>query len=193
MTTGANEITTLLKAWGRGDPTAFDRLMPLVYQQLRRLASGYMRHERGGHELQTTALVHEAYIRLAAADDPDLQNRSHFYAVAARVMRRILVESARKRSSAKRGGGVVREEHPEDIDFDAFVAPESERAAELCALDDALSALASIDARRARVIELRYFGGFSVEETANVLHVSPQTVMRDWRLARAWLTRTLHG
>ena len=193
MATSANEITTLLKAWGRGDATAFDRLMPLVYQQLRRLASGYMRHERGGHELQTTALVHEAYMRLVAADDPDLQNRSHFYAVAARVMRRILVDSARKRSSAKRGGGVVREEHREDIDFDAFVAPETERATELCALDDALSALASIDARRAQVIELRYFGGFSVEETADVLHVSAQTVRRDWRLARAWLTRTLRS
>jgi RNA polymerase sigma factor (TIGR02999 family) len=193
MTSNQNEITSLLKAWGRGDSSALDRLTPLVYQQLRRMASGYMRNERGGHELQTTALVHEAYLRLAAGDDPDLQNRSHFYAIAARVMRQILVDSARKRSSAKRGGGGVREEHPEDIDFDAFVAPETERAAELCALDDALNALASIDARRARVIELRYFGGFSVEETAEVLHVSPQTVMRDWRLARAWLTRALRA
>jgi RNA polymerase sigma factor (TIGR02999 family) len=148
---------------------------------------------RGGHQLQTTALVHEAYLRLAAADDPNLENRSHFFAVAARVMRRILVDAARKRSAAKRGGVMVREEHPEDIDFDAFVAPETERAAELCALDDALSALASIDARRAQVVELRYFGGFSVDETADLLHVSPQTVMRDWRLARAWLTRTLRG
>lgn len=193
MMTRRDEITSLLKAWGRGDPTAFDRLTPLVYEQLRQLAAGYMRKERGGHELQTTALVHEAYLRLAAADDPNLENRSHFYALAARVMRRILVDAARNRSAAKRGGAMVREEHPEDIDFDAFVAPETERAAELCALDDALSGLASIDARRAQVVELRYFGGFSVDETADVLHVSPQTVMRDWRLARAWLTRTLRS
>src|SRR5262245_26598823 len=137
--TGPNEITTLLRAWARGDATAFDRLTPLVYHQLRHMASGYMRKERGGHELQTTALVHEAYLRLAASDGPGLQNRSHFYVVSARVMRRILVDAARKRSSAKRGGGTVREEHPEEVDFDAFVAPETERAAELCALDDALS------------------------------------------------------
>jgi RNA polymerase sigma factor (TIGR02999 family) len=168
-----------LKAWGRGDPTAFDRLTPLVYEQLRQLAAGYMRKERGGHQLQTTALVPEAYLRLAAADDPNLENRSHFYAVAARVMRRILVDAARKRSAAKRGGAMIREEHPEDIDCDAFVAPGTERAAELCALDDVLSALASIDARRAQVVELRYFGGFGVDETTDVLHVSPQTVMRD--------------
>jgi RNA polymerase sigma factor (TIGR02999 family) len=191
MMTPSTDITTLLKAWGQGDPSAFDRLTPLVYDQLRRMASGYMRNERGGHELQTTALVHEAYLRLASADALNLESRTHFYALAARVMRRILVDAARKRASAKRGGREVRVEHAEDVDFDAFSAPETERASELCALDDALTSLASIDARRAQVVELRFFGGFSVEETASVLNVSPQTVMRDWRLARAWLTRTL--
>jgi RNA polymerase sigma factor (TIGR02999 family) len=185
------DITGLLKAWSRGDRGALDKLTPLVYDQLRRLAGRYVRKEPAGHPLQATALVHEAFVRLVNVGEVDWQDRVHFFAVSARIMRRILVDSARARLSAKRGGGMVRDEHSTAINFDALPAAETERAAELCALDDALESLAQLDARRAQVVELRFFGGLSVEETAAALRVSPQTVMRDWKVARAWLMREL--
>ena len=187
----STNITGLLKAWARGERAALDQLTPLVYEQLRRVAAGYMRKEQAAHELQTTALVHEAYLRLAKVGQVGWQDRAHFFAVSARIMRRILVDNARARASAKRGGGRGRDDHSTAMKFDELPSPETDRAAELCALDDALQSLAHFDARRARVVELRFFGGLSVEETAEVLQTSPQTVMRDWRVARAWLTREL--
>jgi RNA polymerase sigma factor (TIGR02999 family) len=187
----SRDITTLLRAWGHGDPTALNEITPLVYDQLRRLAGGYMHKERMGHSLQTTALVHEAYLRLAKAERVAWQDRNHFFAISAQIMRRILVDHARKRSSAKRGGRMEHEEHSTAVRLDELPAIETQRAAELCALDDALTKLGSLDPRRAQVIELRFFGGLNVEETADVLNVSPQTVMRDWKIGRAWLTREL--
>jgi RNA polymerase sigma factor (TIGR02999 family) len=185
-------ITDLLQAWGRGDPDALTRLTPLVYVQLRRLAASQMRKERGGHSLQTTALVHEAYLRLIRIGKLQWQDRAHFFAVSARIMRRILVDGARARCRVKRGGGAAHEAHDQGFDFDQMAAPDTERSTELCALDDALVSLAGVDPRRAQVVEMRFFGGLSVDETAEILSVSPQTVMRDWRLARAWLTRELN-
>ena len=183
-------ITSLLKAWSRGDEAALDRLTPLVYGHLRAQARRYMRHERGGVTLQGTALVHETYLRLVEARAVDWRDRSHFYAVASQIMRRILVDAARNRAAAKRGGGpagVVRAA----VDIDAISNTDLKTADEIQALDQALEGLARIDPRRARVVELRYFGELTVEETADVLHVSPQSVMRDWRLARAFLMREL--
>lgn len=191
MSPEPSEITGLLRAWGGGDEAALDRLTPLVYEQLRRLAANQMRKERPGHGLQTTALVHEAYLRLVKIGDLDWHDRGHFFAVSARIMRRILVDTARAQAAAKRGGDVANVTHASAIDFDQFAARDTDRPAELCALDDALTVLATIDPRRAQVIEMRFFGGLSVDETASALAVSPQTVMRDWRLARAWLTREL--
>jgi RNA polymerase sigma factor (TIGR02999 family) len=185
------EITRWLKAWGRGDPSALDRLTPLVYQQLHRMARRYARYERPGHTLQATALVNEAFLRLVDARDLDWTDRAHFFAVCARVMRRILVDAARSRAATKRGGQVARAEHASAVDLDNLPAPGTELSAEVCALDEALNALERIDPRRAQVIELRFFGGLTVEETGHVLQVSPQTVMRDWKLARAWLAREL--
>lgn len=193
MAGDAADITRLLKAWGQGDQGARDQLMPLVYAQLRAQARRRMRQERSGQTLQTTELVHEAYLRLTRAEDVDWQDRVHFFALSAQIMRRILVDAARARAAAKRGGGVQRLEHSSTVDLDQFPAADSNAALSLCALDDALESLARIDPRRARVIELRFFGGLSVEETADALQVSPQTVMRDWRLARAWLARELSG
>jgi RNA polymerase sigma factor (TIGR02999 family) len=190
-TTNSAEVTTLLKAWSHGDRAALDRLTSLLYDELRSLAHRYMRRERGGHSLQTTGLVSEAFLRLVDVKGIDWQDRGHFLAVSARIMRRILVEAARARASAKRGGGLARVDHSAGTDLDAIVAPRSERAEELCALDDALEALAHMDPRRAQVIELRFFGGLTIEETADVLNTSRQTVMRDWQLARAWLSREL--
>ena len=190
--TSSAEITGLLMAWRQGDASALDRLTPLLYDELRRLAHSYMRRERAGHTLQTTALVHEAYLRLVDVKNVTWQDRAHFLAIAARVIRRILVDSGRIRASLKRGGPLARVNHATAIDFDQFPSADSNRAAELCALDDALNTLLQMDARRAQVIELRFFGGLSVEETAEVLKVSPQTVMRDWKIARAWLARELH-
>ena len=186
----AADITRLLKAWGRGDEGALDQLVPLVYTQLRAQARRCMRDERPGVTMQTTALVHEAYLRLTSAEDVDWHDRVHFFALSAQIMRRILVDAARKRAAAKRGGGTLRIDHSSAVDLDQFPSADSD-AASLCALDDALESLAQLDPRRAKVIELRFFGGLSVEETAEVLEVSPQTVMRDWRLARAWLAREL--
>ena len=185
------EITSLLRAWRHGDPAALDRLTPLVYVQLHRMARGYMRKERLGHTLQATALVNEAFLRLVDARDLDWKDRAHFFAVCARVMRRILVDAARSRAAVKRGGQADRVEHSTAINLDLLPNPASEMSAQVCALDEALTALTRIDPRRAQVIELRFFGGLTVEETGHVLQISPQTVMRDWRLARAWLAREL--
>jgi RNA polymerase sigma factor (TIGR02999 family) len=185
------EITSLLKAWGRGDSAALDRLTPLVYERLRRMARSYMRNERPGHTLQATALVNEAFLRLVDARDLDWTDRAHFFAVCARVMRRILVDAARSRAATKRGGQAERVEHSTAINFDRLPNAASQTSAQVCALDEALDTLAQIDPRRAQVIELRFFGGLTVEETAQVLRTSPQTVMREWKLARAWLAREL--
>jgi RNA polymerase sigma factor (TIGR02999 family) len=185
------DITGLLKAWGRGDPSALEQLMPIVYAQLRAQARRHMRDEHSALTLQTTALVHEVYLRLTRAEDVDWHDRIHFFALSAQMMRRILVDAARARAAVKRGGGVQHVEHSSALDLDQFPTVGSDIPASICALDDALESLAQMDPRRAKVIELRFFGGLSVEETAEALHVSPQTVMRDWRLARAWLAREL--
>ena len=187
----SSEITTLLKAWSRGEAAALDRLTPLIYDELRQLAHRYMRHERAGHTLQATALANEAYLRLVEVKNFDWQDRGHFLAVSAQIMRRILVDAARTRASVKRGGEMERIDHSTAVDFDRLPAAGSDRATELCALDDALNTLSQMDPRRAQVIELRFFGGLTVEETAEVLSISPQSVMRDWKLARAWLAREL--
>ena len=185
------EITVLLQAWRRGDSAALDRLTPLVYDELRRMAGRYMRKERAGHTLQTTALVNEAFLRLVEARAVAWSDRTHFFAVSARIMRRILVDAARARASIKRGGQAERIDHSTAVDFDRLPAPDSDPSAQVSALDDALNTLATLDPRRAHVVELRFFGGLSVEETAEVLGISPQSVMRDWRIARAWLAREL--
>jgi len=179
------EITRLLRAWGDGDPAALDRLTPVVYAELRRMARRYMRREREGHTLQTTALVNEAYLRLVDVGNVDWRDRAHFFAVSAQMMRRILVDAARARASSKRGGDVVRAELDEIPDL------MSTADRQIIAVDEALAAFAELDARKAKVVELRYFGGLSVDETAEVLKVSPQTVLRDWKLAKAWLMREL--
>jgi RNA polymerase sigma factor (TIGR02999 family) len=179
-----SDATDLLVAWSNGDQAAFDRLVPLVHHELRVLALRYMRQERPDHTLQATALVNEAYVRLIDVNRIRWQNRAHFLAVAAQTMRRILVEFARHRGRQKRGGDVVRV----TID-EAEVA--QEKSADLVALSDALSTLATFDRRMGQVVELRFFGGLSVQETADVLKVSPETVMRDWRTAKVWLLREL--
>ena len=178
------EVSQLLLAWSDGDPSALDKLTPIVYQELHRLARWHMRRERPGHSLQATALVNEAYMRLVDYKRMGWQNRAHFFAVSAQLMRRILVEHAR-RHNLKRGGGV------QHIAFDEAVVVGEGRGADLVALDDALKALADIDPRKAQVVELRFFGGLSVEETAEVLKLSAITVMRDWNTAKAWLYREL--
>jgi len=185
MESVSHQVTQLLHAWSEGEPQALDRLTPLVYEELHRLARRHMAHERPGHTLQTTALVNEAYLELVDSVQADWQNRAHFFAVCARVMRRILVDWARSRNMFKRGGGV----HLVGLE-DTFVGAQEPDAA-LVALDDALSALAECDARKARVVELRFFGGLSIEETAAVLKVSEETVQRDWRFAKSWLRREL--
>jgi len=179
------EITQLLLEWRKGDRSAPERLMPLVHEELHRLAKHYMAAERPGHTLQTTALINEAYLRLIHHKEMSWQNRAHFFAVAAQVMRRILVDYARTRDAVKRGGGALKA----SLDEAASVA--QERAGELVALDDALNDLATLDPRKSQVVELRYFSGLSVEEAAEVLGVSPVTVMRDWRSAKAWLLRAI--
>jgi len=180
-----SEVTRLLAAWSDGDKTALDKLVPLVYQELRRLARNHMRRERAGHPLQTTALVNEAYLRLVDQRHVKWQNRSHFFAIAAQAMRRILVSMARARSAARRGGN----EQPISLDEVAVVSPN--RSSQLVALDDALQTLAALDARQSQVVEMRFFGGLNVEETAEVLSVSSETVMRDWKRAKAWLYKEL--
>jgi RNA polymerase sigma factor (TIGR02999 family) len=180
-----SETTRLLRAWANGEREALDHLTPRVYEELRRIAGHYMRDERPGRTLQTTALVHEAYLRMVDENKVKWEHRAHFFAVAAQIMRHILLDAARKRAAAKRGADSPRLNLDEIPDFS------SEPANELIALDDALTRLAQLDPRKARVIELRFFGGLSVEETAAVLKVSGDTVMRDWRLARAWLMNDL--
>jgi RNA polymerase sigma factor (TIGR02999 family) len=184
------DITRLLKAWRHGDESALKQLTPLVYAHLREQARRYMRRERSGATLQGTALVHEVYLRLVNTNEVECKDRTHFFALAAQIMRRILVDAARFRAAAKRGG-TLQTEHSPSNDVDQLRVGSDSTA--LCALDDALESLTRIDPRRAKVIELRFFGGLSVDETAEALDVSPQTVMRDWRLARAWLTRELRG
>jgi RNA polymerase sigma factor (TIGR02999 family) len=187
------DITLLLRAWGRGDSQALERLTPLVYDQLLRLARKQMRAERQGHTLQSTALVHEAYLRLVQTGAIEWTDRVHFFAVAAQTMRRILVDAARARATKKRGGDLDRVDHADIDDLEGLPAMSSERASDVCAIDDALASLARLDPRRAKVVELRFFGGLTIEETAAAMHVSPQTVMRDWNFARAWLTRELRS
>jgi RNA polymerase sigma-70 factor (ECF subfamily) len=180
-----HEITQLLGAWSAGDENALEKLMPLVYDELHRLAQAYMGRERPGHTLQTTALVHEAYLRLIDSGRAGLQDRSHFFALCAKLMRRILVDWARARLSLKRGGDV------QILDLEESLVVSPHASSELVALDDALKALEAFDPRKAQIIELRFFGGLSVDETAEVLKVSVETVARDWRLAKSWLRREL--
>jgi RNA polymerase sigma factor (TIGR02999 family) len=185
MTPASQEVSQLLRAWSEGDQDALDKLMPLVYEELRRMAKRSMDRQDPVHMLQTTALIHEAYLRLVDQKEAHWQNRAHFFAVAARAMRQILVDYARSRHAAKRGGKTKL------VSLDEAAVVSKERTAELVALDDALESLAAVDRRKCHVVELRYFGGLSVEETAEVLKVSPETVARDWRLARTWLLREL--
>jgi RNA polymerase sigma factor (TIGR02999 family) len=179
--------TALLLAWSRGEADAFDRLVPLVYAELRRLAVRYMSRERPGHTLQVTALVNEAYLRLIEINHVNWQNRAHFFAMSARAMRRILVDSARARHNDKRGGRSPK------VSLDEAVRVTSPVDPDLVALDEALGGLEACHPRKGQVVELRYFGGLSVEETAEALHVSPDTVKRDWRFAKLWLLRALDG
>src|SRR6266545_5846749 len=177
--------TELLRAWSQGDGSALDRLVPLVYEELHRLARRYMRQERPDHTLQATSLVNEAYLRLIDVNRVEWRDRAHFLAVAAQVMRRILVEFARNRHRQKRGGGAVH------VSLDDVQELPDSRERDLVALSDALSGLATFDARMSQVVELRFFGGLTVDETADVLNVSPETVMRDWKTAKAWLLREI--
>jgi RNA polymerase sigma factor (TIGR02999 family) len=177
----SKEVTRLLGNWSRGDPQAREALMPLVYAELRRLAASYLRRERTDHTLQPTALVHEAYIRLVEQKKVQWQDKSHFFAITAQLMRRILVDHARGHLADKRGSGAPR------VPLTEAIVMSQERPAELLALDESLSRLAALDAQQARVVELRVFAGLTVEETAEVLGISPATVKRDWRMAKAWL------
>jgi RNA polymerase sigma factor (TIGR02999 family) len=181
------DITQLLMAWSDGDESALEKLVPLIYGELRRLAQRYMRRERHGHTLQTTALINEAYLQLVDIRNVHWQNRAHFFALCARLMRRILVDFARSRHYAKRGAGA------EPLSLDQSVPASPEYSLDLVAVDDALQTLARMDGRKAQVVELRFFGGLTVEETAEALKVSPETVRRDWRLAKVWLLRELSG
>ena len=180
------EVTQLLLAWRQGEPLALEELIPVVHKELRRLAHRYMSGEREGHTLQTTALVNEAYLRLVDSSQVQWQNRAHFFAMAAQLMRRVLVDFARTRNYQKRGGEVLR------IEFDEAWMGSTDRGGDLVvALDDALQELAKFDARKSQVVEMRFFGGLSATETAEVLKVSEDTVLRDWKLAKTWLLREL--
>jgi RNA polymerase sigma factor (TIGR02999 family) len=181
MTPGPHEVTRLLREWSQGDQAALDQLIPLVYDELHRLAHQHMRREKPGHYLQTSALINEAYIRLVEQPQIHWENRSHFFGIAARLMRRILVDEARKRNSAKRGGRAIQ------VSMVDATNVSQEQATNIVALDDALKSLEAVDSRQSEIVELRFFGGLSIEETAEVLKVSPGTVMRDWTFARAWL------
>jgi RNA polymerase sigma-70 factor (ECF subfamily) len=187
LTTPPGDVTELLRAWGQGDDQALAALLPLVERELRRLARSYMARERQDHTLQTTALVNEAYMRLTDASQLPWQSRAHFFGIAARLMRRVLVDYARSRGYKKRGGSI------EHISLDDAVAVTPPLDFDVVALDRALEKLMAMDERKSRVIELRFFGGLSVDETAEVLHVSPDTVKRDWRLAKLWLLRELES
>jgi RNA polymerase sigma factor (TIGR02999 family) len=186
-TPSPDDVTQLLVEWRNGNRSALDRLIPLVEGELRRLARSYMRRERSDHTLQTTALINEAYMRLVKQRKVQWQNRAHFFAIAAQLMRRVLIDHAKGHRRAKRGGGAIR------VSLDDVAAPFTDRSEELLALDAALNKLSAIDARKGQVVEMRYFGGLTFEEAAEVLEVSPNTVMRDWRMARAWLEREISG
>jgi len=181
----SQDVTEILLRWRNGDQEALDQLMPLVYDELHRLANAYLRRERPGHTLQTTALVHEAYLRLVDQTHANWQNRAHFYGVAAQLMRRILVSHARTQQAAKRGSGGLK------LSLDEVAMKAKQREAEVVALDDALMDLAKIDPQQSRIVELRYFAGLNIEETAEVLGVSPATVKREWGTAKAWLYNEL--
>jgi RNA polymerase sigma factor (TIGR02999 family) len=188
MTHPSHSVTEMLHEWSsRGDREALDELIPIVYEELRRQAARQLRHERPGHTLQTTALVHEAYLRLVDQKGARWQNRAHFFAIAAQMMRRILVDHVRKTSAAKRGGSALR------LPLDEVFVMTDERPIDLIAIDEALVRLSALDPQQGRVVELRFFGGLSVEETAEVLDISPRTVKRDWRVAKAWLHREIGG
>lgn len=182
-----HEITSLLAKWAEGDTQALEQLTPLVYTRLRQLAASYLRKERQGHTLQPTALVHEAYLRVVDQTSPNWRNRSHFYGVASRLMRQILVDHARLRQAQKRGRSRVR------VSLDQVLGSQKERSADLIALDISLNALEKIDARKSKAVELRYFGGLSLEEVAQALNVSLITVRRDLKMAEAWLQRDMQG
>ena len=181
MTIGSDQVTVLLRKWSEGDENALEQLTPLVYDELHRLAHQHMRRESAGHVLQTSALINEAYLRLV--DQPRIQweSRAHFFGIAARLMRRILVDDARKRNSAKRGGSLIQ------VPLDEIENLAQQQAANVVAVDEALQRLEAIDARQSQIVELRFFAGLSIDETAELLKVSPGTVMRDWTFARAWL------
>ena len=180
-----NEVTQLLIAWSSGDKAALDKLMPLIHQELRTLAHRYMSRERSGHTLQTTALVNEAYVRLVNRKNVHWQNRAHFFAIAAELMRTILVDHARSHAYQKRGGGA------RNLTLDEGLVVSQERAAEVIALDEALKGLADIDPQQSRIVELRFFGGLTIDETAEVLHLSSGTIKREWKTAKAWLYHEL--
>jgi RNA polymerase sigma factor (TIGR02999 family) len=186
-TLSPHEITQLLEDWSNGNQAALDKLYPLVYDELRRMARRYMNRERKDHTLQTTALINEAYLRLVEQRHVHWQNRAHFFAISAQIMRRILIDHARRYNYAKRGAGAQK------ISLDETAVVARDRAAELLSLDEALHRLAEIDQRRSRVVELRFFGGLDNDEIAAVLKISPNTVTRDWNLARAWLYQELSG
>ena len=183
----SHNITDLLRQWSAGDQRALDQVTPLVYEELRHQAARYLRRERPGHTLQTTALINEAYLRLIDAREVHWQSRTHFFAIAANLMRRVLVDHARRRDADKRGGPHVR------VQLDEALAVADEADIDLLAIDEALDKLAAIDPQQARVVELRFFSGLNVEETAAALGVSPKTVKRDWSVARAWLRREIGG
>ncbi|HET9178724.1 MAG TPA: sigma-70 family RNA polymerase sigma factor [Terriglobia bacterium] len=183
----SSDVTLLLRAWGEGSKEALDRLAPVVHRELRRIAGRLMAGQRPNHTLQATALVNEAYLRLVDTQQANWKDRAHFFALCARAMRQILVDHARRRDSAKRGGGQVA------IELEEGLAADSSPEANLLELDDALNRLAALDSRKSQVIELRFFGGLSVEETAEALKISQETVQRDWKLARAWLYGELSG
>jgi RNA polymerase sigma factor (TIGR02999 family) len=187
LSNSVTPVTKLLLRWREGDRDALEQLMPLVYEELRRLARAYLRGERADHTLQSTALVHEAYLRLAGQNPPQWQNRAHFFAIAARVMRRILVDHARARAADKRGSGVC------TLALDEALAPAQKINLDVIALDSALTQLAELDDQQSQIVELRFFAGLTIEDTSEALGISPATVKRDWLVARAWLFRALGG
>jgi len=184
-TISQTDVTDLLVHWSEGDQEALNKLIPLVYDELHKLASRYLRRERRDHTLQTTAVVHEAYLKLVNQRDANFENRLHFFAVAAQIMRRILVDYARRHHASKRGGDLYK------LSFDEALLTSEEKGADLLALDEALDRLAAIDPRQSRVVELRIFAGLTLEETAQALNISPSTVRREWSMAKAWLNRQI--
>ena len=185
MASSPKDVTEMLRDWSQGDSEALDKLIPAVYGELRRQAARYLRRERANHTLQTTALIHEAYLRLIDQRSVQWQNRAHFYGIAGQLMRRILVDNARRHHAAKRGGFAIK------VQLDEAMTVSAQRDVEIVQLDESLNRLAAIDSRKSRIVELRYFSGLSVDETAEVLRVSPATVKHDWSMAKAWLRREM--